>query len=68
MRIYQPKNCKNEPARETGLMEKDALLERITLLNVQQRQIFDDIMSRLMSGDFEDNPFLLYIRYFYNNF
>jgi hypothetical protein len=43
-------------------MEKNALLERICMLNLQQRQIFDDIISRLMIGSFEDNQFLLYIR------
>ena len=31
------------------------------MLNIQQRKIFDDIISRLISGDFEDNPFLIYI-------
>jgi hypothetical protein len=56
------KNSKKEVERETGLMEKNALLERICMLNLQQRQIFDDIISRLMIGSFEDNQFLLYIR------
>jgi hypothetical protein len=56
------KNSKKEIERETGLMEKKALLERICMLNLQQRQIFDDIISRLMSGNFEDNQFLIYIR------
>ena len=31
------------------------------MLNIQQRKIFDDIISRLISGDFEDRPFLIYI-------
>ena len=44
-------------------MEKDALLEQIALLNSQQHLIFDDVVERLASGDFEENPFLLYIRY-----
>ena len=56
------KDSKKEVVRETGLMEKNALLERISMLNVQQRQIFDDIISRLMGGNFEDNQFLIYIR------
>ena len=56
------KDSKKEAVRETGLMEKKALLERIRMLNLQQRQIFDDIISRLMSGHFEDNQFLIYIR------
>ena len=56
------KDSKKEVVRETGLMEKKALLERIRMLNLQQRQIFDDIISRLMSGHFEDNQFLIYIR------
>ena len=56
------KNSKKEVVRETGLMEKNALLEKICMLNLQQRQIFDDIISRLMSGNFEDNQFLIYIR------
>ena len=59
---YFIKNSKKEIERETGLMEKKALLERICMLNLQQRQIFDDIISRLMSGNFEDNQFLIYIR------
>jgi hypothetical protein len=54
---------KHENVRETGLLEKDALLEQIALLNSQQRLIFDDVVERLASGDFEENPFLLYIRY-----
>ena len=56
------KNSKKEVGRETGLMEKNALLERICMLNLQQRQIFDDIILRLMSGNFEDNQFHIYIR------
>ena len=56
------KNSKKEIERETGLMEKKALLERICMLNLQQRQIFDDIISRLMSGNFEGDQFLIYIR------
>ena len=55
------KESKKEVERETGLMDKKALLEKICMLNLQQRQIFDDIISRLMSGTFEDNQFLLYI-------
>ena len=55
------KESKKEVQRETGLMDKKALLEKICMLNLQQRQIFDDIISRLMSGTFEDNQFLLYI-------
>ena len=61
------KDSKKEVVKETGLMEKNALLEKICMLNLQQRQIFDDIISRLMSGNFEDNQFLIYIRYFYGN-
>ena len=53
---------KKEVERETGLMEKGALLDRINMLNLQQRQIFDDIISRLKSGSFVDNQFLIYIR------
>ena len=53
---------KKEVERETGLMEKGALLGRINTLNLQQRQIFDDIQSRLRSGSFVDNQFLIYIR------
>jgi hypothetical protein len=53
---------KKEVERETGLMEKGALLDRINMLNLQQRQIFDDIISRLRSGSFVDNQFLIYIR------
>ena len=56
------KDSKKEAVRETGLMEKKALLERIRMLNLQQRQIFDDIISRLKIGHFEDNQFLIYIR------
>ena len=55
------KESKKEVERETGLMDKKALLEKICMLNLQQRHIFDDIISRLMSGTFEDNQFLLYI-------
>lgn len=55
------KDSEKEVTRDTGLMEKKALLERISMLNIQQRKIFDDIISRLISGDFEDNPFLIYI-------
>ena len=55
------KESKKEAERETGLMDKKALLEKICLLNMQQRQIFDDIISRLLSGTFEEEQFLLYI-------
>ena len=55
------KESKKEVERETGLMDKKALLEKICLLNMQQRQIFDDIISRLLSGTFEEEQFLLYI-------
>ena len=56
------KESKKEAIRETGLMDKKALFERIGMLNIQQRQIFDDIVSRLMSGNFDEIPFLIYIR------
>ena len=59
------KESTKETERETGLMDKKTLLERIGMLNVQQRQIFDDIMARLMSGTFVDEQFLTYIRYYY---
>lgn len=59
------KESTKETERETGLMDKKTLLERIGMLNVQQRQIFDDIMARLMSGTFVDEQFLIYIRYYY---
>ena len=55
------KDSEKEKTRETGLMDKKILLEKISMLNIQQRKIFDDIISRLISGDFEDNPFLIYI-------
>ena len=55
------KDSEKEKTRETGLMDKKLLLEKISMLNIQQRKIFDDIISRLISGDFEDNPFLIYI-------
>ena len=57
------KECTKECVRETGLMDKKALLDRIGTLNIQQRQIFDDIVARLKSGKFLDEPFLIYIRY-----
>ena len=59
------KESTKESERETGLMDKKTLLERIGMLNVQQRQIYDDIMERLMSGTFVDEQFLTYIRYYY---
>ena len=40
------------------------LLERISMLNSEQRFIFDDIINRLITGHFEDEQFLIYIRYF----
>ena len=55
------KDSEKEKTRETGLMDRKLLLEKISMLNIQQRKIFDDIISRLISGDFEDNPFLIYI-------
>ena len=60
--FIKSKQNKKEVERETGLMEKGALLHRINMLNLQQRQIFDDIVSRLKSGSFVDNQFLIYIR------
>ena len=56
------KNAKREKVKETDLMCKKALLENIGLLNKQQRKIFDDLLERLISGDFDSNQFLLYIR------
>lgn len=61
--FMKTKKKKKEVERETGLMQKEVLLDRIDLLNLQQRQIFDDIISRLRSGTFEDTPFLIYIRF-----
>ena len=61
------KNAKREIITETGLLEKHALSERIAVLNSQQRSIFDDVIERLASGDFEDNQFLIYIRYIETN-
>ena len=60
--FIKSKPNQKEAERETGLMEKGALLDRINMLNLQQRQIFDDIISRLRSGSFVDNQFLIYIR------
>ena len=60
--FIKSKQNKTELERETGLMKKEALLDRINMLNLQQRQIFDDILSRLRSGNFVDNQFLIYIR------
>ena len=34
------------------------------MLNSEQRFIFDDIINRLITGHFEDEQFLIYIRYF----
>ena len=61
--FIKSKQKKTEAERVTGLMEKGALLDRINMLNLEQRQIFDDILSRLMSGSFVDSQFLIYIRY-----
>ena len=61
--FLKSKQKKTEAERVTGLMEKGALLDRINMLNLEQRQIFDDILSRLMSGSFVDSQFLIYIRY-----
>jgi hypothetical protein len=61
--FIKTKQSNKEVERETGLMQKEALLDKINMLNLQQRQIFDDIISRLRSGSFEDNPFLIYIRF-----
>ena len=58
------KECTKECVRETGLMDKKTLLDRIGMLNIQQRKIFDDIVARLKSGKFVDEQFLIYIRYF----
>ena len=58
------KKCTKECARDTGLMDKESLLDRIGMLNIQQRAIFDDIVARLKSGNFVDEQFLIYIRYF----
>ena len=55
------KDSEKELTRETGLMEKKVVLEKISMLNIQQRKIFDDIISRIITGDFEDHPFLIYI-------
>ena len=61
--FIKSKQKKTEAERVTGLMEKRALLDKINMLNLEQRQIFDDILSRLMSGSFVDSQFLIYIRY-----
>ena len=61
--FIKSKEKKTEAERVTGLMEKKALLDKINMLNLEQRQIFDDILSRLMSGSFVDSQFLIYIRY-----
>ena len=57
------KKSTKECVRETGLMDKKTLLDRVGMLNIQQRQIFDDIVARLKSGNFLDEQFLIYIRY-----
>ena len=57
------KQSKREKIQETDLMCKKTLLQNIGLLNRQQRKIFDDLLERLMNGDFQTNQFLLYIRY-----
>ena len=59
------KESDKEVEKETGLWDKKSLLERIGQLNKEQRLIFDDIVSRLISGDFLENQFLIYIRYCY---
>lgn len=56
------KESGKELEKETGLWDKKSLLERIGQLNEEQRLIFDDIVSRLKSGDFLENQFLIYIR------
>ena len=56
------KEMKREKVKETDFISKPLLLENIRKLNRDQRKIWDDIVERLMSGDFKTNQFLLYIR------
>ena len=56
------KHMKREKVKETDFISKSLLLENVRKLNRDQRKIWDDIVERLMSGDFKTNQFLLYIR------
>ena len=61
------KELDKEKVKETDFISKEALLESVRKLNTNQRKICDDIIERLISGDFQTNQFLLYIRYLGNN-
>lgn len=61
------KELDKEKVKETDFISKEALLESVRKLNTNQRKICDDIIERLISGDFQTNQFLLYIRYFGNH-
>ena len=52
---------KDKP-QHSNLMEKKQLNEIIASLKTQQRKYFDDILNRLMDGDFEINPFYIHLR------
>ena len=45
----------------TNLTSTETLRSDISSLNIQQRKLFDDIIERLVSTDFEENPFYLFI-------
>ena len=51
-----------EKQETSNLMDKGQLNEKIGSLKNQQRKYFDDILNRLMDGDFEINPFYVYLR------
>ena len=56
------KEMKRERVKETDLINKSTLLENVRKLNRDQRKIWDDIVERLISGNFKTNQFLVYIR------
>ena len=56
------KEIKRERVKETDLINKSTLLENVRKLNRDQTKIWDDILERLISGNFKTHQFLVYIR------
>ena len=45
----------------TNICDLEEFRSKVSSLNVQQRRLFDDVVERVASEDFEDNPFYLFL-------
>lgn len=59
--MQQAMNCLPKDDTNENYLEPVELRKQISLLNLQQRRIFDDVIERVIENDLEEKPLYLYI-------